>query len=150
MQVLGSSTWAPSIKLTKKESLKPKIKSRVLNPKSELVPQESLLIVEGSVSHSIVGNWEPQVSLNPKRKMLHWDNRKTHNRTLWEMDGAPDRARFQYYWNCEVSSWERTEQNTVSTEELWNVLHKDWRTIHADYLKKLQDSLPKRGDQSKC
>lgn len=56
MQVLGNSAGAPSINLTKNESLKPKIKSRVLNPKWELVPQESFLIVEGSVSHSVVGN----------------------------------------------------------------------------------------------
>ena len=39
---------------------------------------------------------------------------------------------------------ERNKMQPSSKEELWHVLQEAWRNIPADYLKKLQESLPKR------
>ena len=45
-------------------------------------------------------------------------------------------------WDHLERRWNKRQP--TSKEELWDVLHKDWRTIPGDYLKKWQESSSER------
>ena len=71
--------------------------------------------------------------------------RKTVDETLTVLDWppqSPDLNIIEAVWD--YLDRERNKKQPKSTEELWQVLEEAWDNLPQDYLRKLQESLPKR------